>query len=623
MKPCLGIDLGTSNSALAFTTADAETPGAEVLQVPQVTAANAVSAGTALPSVTYLPHEGEFGGGLPPLPWQDDGKGSAAAGQLLRGKFARDHGSLIPDRMITSAKSWLSNLHVSPQQAVLPWNSDLPAEEKQSPLAVSAGYLAHLKAAFEGCDWALENGVGLDGEAEVVITVPASFDEVARKLTLEAAEQAGFPAVSLLEEPQAAFYAWTAQTDSDWRSQVAAGDVILVCDVGGGTADFSLIAMTAREGDVALERISVGEHLLLGGDNMDLALAYTLRARLEAEGKSLDGGGFLSLIHGCRRAKEEMLEDESLDVLPIAIPSRGAKLIGNTIKVQLDRETLNAVVLEGFFPHTGVTELPRESPASGLQEFGLPYAADAVISKHLARFLTRSLRNVQDSRELTALLAETPDCLKDSFLRPTAVLFNGGVFQSGALRRRVIDLLAAWSGGEAPRELEGFQPNLAVARGAAVHARRRASGEGLRIKAGTARSYYVGLESSMPAIPGFTPPLKAVCVVPQGLEEGSEVAMDTREFGLVTGREATFRFLSSEVRSGDEPGQVIDDAERELEETASLTVTLPVVEGMAEGEIVPVQLFAEVTELGGLELWMQHTLSDQKWKLEYALRSAD
>lgn len=619
MSICIGIDLGTSNSALAFalssppgTASSSTSDEVQVLEVPQLLAANAVGVKPTFASATYLPHGEEFGEGLPALPWE------AEPQRVLRGQFARDHGALIPDRLITSAKSWLSNVHVDPRQPLLPWASEIGAEEKRSALEASAGYLAHLKQAFEACDWARAQSAGL-ASAEVVVTVPASFDEVARNLTLEAARLAGLGEVVLLEEPQAAFYSWTAQSGSDWRAQVKPGDLILVCDVGGGTADFSLIAMADREGSVALERISVGEHLLLGGDNMDLALAYTLRARLEEEGKTLDPVQFLSLIHGCRRAKEELLEREDLEEFPIAIPSRGARLFGKTLTARLDRSTLHAVVLEGFFARTSVTDLPQERPQTGLQEFGLPYAADPVVSKHLARFLTRSLRNVLASEELTALLSGRPERLQGSFLQPDAVLFNGGVFRSPALRRRVLELLGSWGGGAAPRELQGFQPDLAVARGAAVYARTRASGEGLRIKAGTARSYYVGLETSMPAIPGFRPPLKAVCVVPQGMEEGSQVELAGRQFGLITGGEATFRFFSSEVRSGDEPGLVIGDAGKELEETANLTLTLPAVPGLAPGEMVPVRLQAVVTELGNLELWMHHTASSEKWKLEYAL----
>ncbi len=609
----LGIDLGTSNSAVAFAPADGE-EAPEILELAQLTAANALGSQSTLPSATYLPHPGEFSSGLPALPWQSGGEGGEKG---LIGQFARNHGALIPDRLVTSAKSWLSNVHVDPRSAVLPWASEIPAEEKASALGVSQGYLEHLReCARLAKDVAIEDG-------EIVVTVPASFDEVARNLTLEAARGAGLGDVVLLEEPQAAFYAWTAQAGSHWRDQVSPGDVILVCDVGGGTADFSLIAISEREGELALERIAVGEHLLLGGDNMDLALAYTLRAKLEAEGKTLDDWQMLSLTHGCRRAKEELFGRDDLDEAPIAVPSRGAGLFAKTLSVTLDRATLRGVVLDGFFPMTAVTELPQETSRAGLQEFGLPYAADPVVSKHLARFLTRSLQNVQGSEELRSLLGGRADALEGTYVKPSAVLFNGGIFRSAAIRGRVLELLRQWAGGEAPRELTGFEPDLAVARGAAVYGRSRVSGKGLRIKAGTARSYYVGLETSMPAIPGFKPPLKAVCVVPQGMEEGSELELKEREFGLITGSEVDFRFFSSEARSGDEAGTVVGDAERDLEETANLAVELPAREGAAPGELVPVHLQAIVTELGNLELWMQHTGSEQRWQLSFRVRGEE
>ena len=457
-------------------------------------------------------------------------------------------------------------------------------------------------------------------EGQVVLTVPASFDEVARNLTAAAAEAAGFGKVVLLEEPQAAFYAWTAQAGSDWRNQVAPGDVVLVCDVGGGTADFSLIAISEKEGNLEVERISVGEHILLGGDNMDLALAYTLQAQLEAAGKSIDSWQFLALIHGARNAKVSLLTNLSLDQTPVAIPSRGSSLLKKTISTKLDRATLEQVILDGFFPLTKVTDLPRESRSAALQEFGLPYAPDPVVSKHLARFLTRSLINLKASPALTSLVQSRPEALEGQYFKPTAVLFNGGVFNAAPIRKRVLDLLALWNNGSPVRELEGFQPDLAVAKGAALYGRNRATGQGIRIKAGTARSYYIGLESSMPAIPGFKPPIKALCVVPQGMEEGSELLIDEREFGLVTGQPADFRFFASEVRSGDAPGQIIPNAERELEETARIEVTLPAVEGFPEGQAIPVVINPIVTELGNLELWMKHTGSDRRWKVEFQVR---
>ncbi|MEA2768511.1 MAG: hypothetical protein QOD93_1473, partial [Acetobacteraceae bacterium] len=373
----LGIDLGTSNCAMALT--DLETDRTEVLPITQILAANQLGEKLTQASALYLPHPEEFQPGSFPLPWNVIGKPEVI------GQFARDHGALVPDRLVTSAKSWLSNPHIDPKQPTLPWRSD-SVEEKLSPFEISRRYLQHLKEAFlhtmhvQGRQWDLDDG-------QIVVTVPASFDEVARSLTAEAAVAAGLGNVTLLEEPQAAFYAWTARAGRQWRDAVAPGDVILVCDVGGGTADFSLIAVTDVAGDLELERISVGEHILLGGDNMDLALAYTLQARLEAEGKSLNAWQFLALVHAASRAKITLFEDTSLAEAPIAVPSRGSSLFAKTIATALDRASLSQVILDGFFAQTALDHLPREARRTGLQEFGLSYASDAVISKHLAHFL--------------------------------------------------------------------------------------------------------------------------------------------------------------------------------------------------------------------------------------------
>lgn len=600
----LGIDLGTSNSAVAV--ADFETGQASIVEITQILAPNQIGEMPTLASALYLPHPQEFSADDAKLPWPSDSG--------IIGHFAREHGTLVPDRLVTSAKSWLSNPHVDPRQSVLPWGSAI--EGKLSAVECSRRYLAHLKQGFlhaeaaQGRPWDLVQG-------QIVLTVPASFDEVARNLTYEAAEAAGLPNVVLLEEPQAAFYAWTAQAGKDWRTQVNPGDIVLVCDVGGGTADFSLIAVTSAGGNLALERISVGEHLLLGGDNMDLALAYTLRAQLEDTGKSIDDWQFLSLIHAARSAKISLFSDPTLENAPVTVPSRGSGLFAGTLSTHLERATLEQVVLDGFFEMTRVTEVPLESGGTALQEFGLPYAADPVISKHLARFLTRSLQNVKASETLTALVGEQTG----NYLKPSAVLFNGGVFKAGPIRQRVLDLLASWNDGTPVRALEGDEPDLAVAKGAAFYGQNRATGRGIRIKAGTARSYYIGLESSMPAVPGFKPPVKALCVVPQGMEEGSDCLIEGREFGLVTGKPASFRFFSSEIRSGDTPGQILPNAKRDLEETARIEVNLPVLEGFAEGQVIPVKIDAVVTETGNLELWMNHTGSDQRWKVEFQVRT--
>src|SRR6516164_6127290 len=603
----LAIDLGTSNSAIAI--ADLESGATRIIEIAQTLGPNQIGEMPTLPSAIYIPHSEEFPESSFPLPWND------AGGRAIIGQFARERGALVPDRVATSAKSWLSNPHIDPKQRILPWRSDI-AEEKLSPFECSRLYLQHLRDAFlhteraQGRDWQLSEG-------EIVVTVPASFDEVARSLTAEAAKAAGLGDVTLLEEPQAAFYAWTAKAGRTWRDLVVPSDIVLVCDIGGGTADFSLIAVTDVEGILELERVSVGEHILLGGDNMDLALAYALAAQLDAAGKPLDSWQFLALVHAASKAKIILFEDGALQQAPIAVPSRGSRLLARTVSTALDREMLEQVVLDGFFARTGISDMPSEGRTAGLQEFGLPYASDPVVSKHIARFLARSLQNVKASEKLAALLGARADT---DVLVPTAVLFNGGVFKAPQIRVRVLDLLTSWNGGQPIRELQGFEPDLAIARGAAIYGLHRATGKGIRIKAGAARSYYIGLETSMLAIPGYKPPVKALCVVPQGMQEGTELLIEGREFGLVTGRAAEFRFFSSSVRSGDTPGQILADAERNLEDAGLLEVEIPALE-VPVGQVVPVRVNPIVTELGILELWMRHTNSDRRWKVEFQVRT--
>jgi hypothetical protein len=605
----LGIDLGTTNSAIAFT--DLDSDQAQVLEVTQLLGPNQIGEKPTLPSALYIPHPDEFPENSFPLPWEDD-----IGDATIIGHFAREHGVLIPDCLITSAKSWLSNPHIDPRRPSLPWRSEIQ-DEKLSPFECSRRYLAHLKNAFlyagrvRGGNWDLSG-------TEIVLTVPASFDAVARSLTADAAEAAGLGKVTLLEEPQAAFYAWIAQAGREWRYLVSPGDIVLVCDVGGGTADFSLIAVTDNNGTLELERISVGEHILLGGDNMDLALAYTLQAKLEAEGRLIDSWQFLALVHAASKAKIALFDDDQLTEAPIAVPSRGSSLLARTVSTKLDRATLEQVILNGFFAKTTISDLPQESRRAGLQEFGLPFAADPVISKHLARFLSRSRANLTSSQSLSTLMEGQSS---KEFVMPTAVLFNGGVFQSAPIRNRVFELLTSWNHGQAVRELRGIELDLAVAKGASFYGRTRVTQKGIRIKAGAARSYYIGLESSMPAVPGFNPPVKALCVVPQGMQEGSELLIEGREFGLLTGPPAEFRFYSSAVRSGDRPGQILPDAERELGETSLLEINLPPLADFPAGQVIPVQINSVVTELGTLELWMKHINSDRRWKVEFQVRT--
>ncbi|MFT4901603.1 MAG: hypothetical protein ACI81V_000877 [Lentimonas sp.] len=605
----LGIDLGTSNSAMTVAALD----GGQLsdLSILQAVGPNTIEALSGLPSNVYLPAPDEFPADAFQLP------GHAQSSNLIVGAFARQHGAQVPDRLVASAKSWLCSTQIDHRQPVLPWQSN-SVEAKLSPIEASRLYLQHLAYGFKAAakaaesDWSLEN-------TSVVLTVPASFDEVARSLTYEAAEAAGLGTVTLMEEPQAAFYAWLAQAGSEWRKIVSPGDIILVCDVGGGTSDFSLICVTEVDGDLELERISVGEHLLLGGDNLDLALAHVLRYQMEAEDKTIDDWQFLALIHACRQAKETLFSDLSLSEVPVAVPSRGSSLFAGSVASTLSRETLTQIAIDGFLPLIEPGVMPEPHSSAGLQEFGLCYETDPVLSKHLARFLTRSLKNVQANPALEGKFAAK--ALSGSFLRPTAVLFNGGFFNAAPARERVLALLNQWAEGETVRELAGARYDKAVAHGAAYYGLNKLSGTGVRVKAGASRSYYIGLETTGLAIPGFKPPLKALCVVPQGMEEGTEAVLESKEFGLITGEEVTFRFFSSEIRSGDTVGTILPDAVKELEETLELKTKLTPIEGHASGEAVPVKLHAKVTEMGTLDLWMQHARSDHRWKLEFTVRT--
>jgi molecular chaperone DnaK (HSP70) len=583
----VGIDLGTTNTTLSYASLDDEHKGPPaVLNIPQVLHASEVGTLTRLPSFTYHPADSELPDGALALPW-DDKRPYAV------GAFAQERGAQVPGRVVSSAKSWLSHGAVDRRGPVLPWQApdDVP---KISPVTASARYLAHLKEA-----WAAAHPDAPLEEQDLVVTVPASFDPGARQLTEEAAREAGLERLTLLEEPTAAVYSWLAQSGEGWRKQVAVGDVILVCDVGGGTTDFSLITVSEHEGTLALERVAVGEHILLGGDNMDLALAYTLKAQLDAEGKSLDDWQLRALTHGCRQAKERLLEDASAKSHGVVIPGRGKKLIGGSLKTDLTRETLDGVLLEGFFPEVAADARPAAARRVGLTEIGLPYAHDAGVTRHLAAFLGK-----QSASEGKA------------FLHPTAVLFNGGVTRSPLLRERLCRILDGWllaDGGEQTKVLEGTDPDLAVSRGAAYYGRVR-RGQGVRIKGGTARSYYVGIERAELAVPGIPPRLDALCIAPFGMEEGTEVQLD-KELGLVVGEPASFRFFSSTTRKDDPVGFAAQPG-GELSELEPIEATL---EGKGE-HVVPVRLSARVTEVGTLELAAVEVSSGRRHKLEFNVR---
>jgi hypothetical protein len=444
------------------------------------------------------------------------------------------------------------------------------------------------------------------------LTVPASFDAVARELTVEAARAAGLEHITLLEEPQAAYYAWIDASRDAWRTQVEVGDVVLVCDVGGGTTDLTLIAVSEEEGQLVLTRVAVGDHILLGGDNMDLALAHAAAQTFAQRGIKLDAGQMQMLWHSCRMAKETLFTEAQLTGAPITVLGRGSRVIGGTLKGELSRVEVERVLVDGFFPVCPADAEPQKQRTAGLQELGLPYAADPAVTKHLAAFLHRNL-------EALAQRAPTRRSKKKTS-QPTAVLFNGGVFKADPLRQRLVKVLNHWAdkaGAMAVRVLQGTDFDLAVARGAAYYGLVR-RGRGVRIRGGTARSYYVGVESSLPAVPGSPPPLKALCVVPFGMEEGTEADVPNQEFGLVVGEPAEFRFLGSTVRRSDPVGTLVEEWEGQIDELSPLSTTLEAPGN--EGRTVPVHLHSKVTEVGTLELWCISRDGKQRWKLEFSVR---
>jgi Hsp70 protein len=603
----VGIDLGTTNSALAYCERHGEGDEAriEVHAIPQVVNPNEVAERTLLPSFLYIPADLDFPAGSLSLSWD-------ASPDFVVGELARKRGAENPGRLVASAKSWLSYAAANRTAPILPWHAPEDVS-RLSPVEASSRYLQHLRTAWD----VQRAGKGKHrlAEQEVLLTVPASFDEEARELTLRAAEQAGLQCVTLLEEPQAAFYAWLESQGDAWRKRIKLGDLVLVCDVGGGTTDFSLIAVSEENGDLELKRVAVGEHILLGGDNMDLALARLLQQKLEAEGHRIDTYQLQTLWHQCRSAKEYLFEHPKSAKQDITLLGKGRKLVGGTIKTELLREDLNRVLVEGFFPKVKSDEMPLRQRRIGFQELGLPYAADAAVTKHLARFLSQQVKNSPEA----GVIRTGPS----GMACPTHVLFNGGVMKAEVLRERLVHVLNGWLIEEGFAALSVVNilnaPDLehAVARGAAYYGRARC-GRGVRIRSGVSRSYYIGIESAMPAVPGMEAPLKALCVAPFGMEEGTEAVVPGREFGLVVGEPAEFRFLSSTIRKQDHVGDLLEDWGSDIEEMSPLEVTLTL-EGQ-QGSVLPVRLQSRVTEIGTLELWCVSGDQTKRWKLELNIR---
>ncbi len=591
-KYSIGIDLGTTNCVLSYTSLSGEQPEIHVLDLVQLVAAGTTETRKSLPSFAYLGTEQEAAGQSLNLPW-------ATQRNFAVGEFSRQRAAEAPERTVGAAKSWLCHPRVDRHQPILPWNA--PAEvAKISPVEASRRYLEHLVAAWEQTfpDAPI-------GEQRVVLTVPASFDPVARELTREAALAAGLPIdFVLLEEPQAALYAWLATTGERWRKLLKVGETILVCDIGGGTTDLTLVRMIEESGTLGLERVAVGNHLLVGGDNMDLTLAHFVAGEFEKQNVKLNPWQSVSLWHSCRNAKEVLLSADGPAKQSISVLGRGSRLIGGTVSVEIERTSVSNLLLDGFFPKCSTSERPKRQRTSGFQEIGLPFESDPGITRHLAAFLAANSE-------------------PGSSLVPTYVLFNGGVLKSDALQSRLLEVLRQWSDGSqanGAKLLEGVHDlDHAVARGAAYYGWAESHG-GVRIRGGVARSFYVGIETAGLAIPGAPRPLRALCVVPFGMEEGTECDVPSGEVGLVLGEPVQFRFFSSASRKHDQPGSVLQAwSEDELVETAPLEATLPASDA-TEDAYVPVRFQSRVTELGMLELWCVGTNTPGRWKLEFNVR---
>lgn len=588
----VGIDLGTTNSAVTYVDTAEEPWRVRTFAAPQLVAPGQIEARETLPSCHYQPAAKEFAAGSLKLPWNREEPSWTV------GFFARDHGALVPGRLTVSAKSWLCHSGVDRTAPLLPWHGAGDVE-KLSPVEVSARFLAHVRDAWD----ARNSGHPLAAQ-DIVLTLPASFDEVARELTVKAAARAGLARVVLIEEPQAAFYAWIDAHAGDWEKHVAPGQKILVCDIGGGTSDFTLIRVRGEpDGRVRFHRVAVGEHLILGGDNLDLALAHHIESRLAGGGK-LDPRQWAVLVRTCQKVKETLLGNDAPERLSVNVSGAGAKLLGGGLRTEVTRDEVRSVLLDGYFPRVGLEDKPVNR-RSGFQEFGLPYAPDAAVTKYLAAFLTAHRHVALDGVDVSA--GHDP-------ARPDIVLFNGGLFESRAVRDRVLEVLTGWFRHNDPAwqpvVLDNDRLDLAVARGAAYYGMVR-RGKGVRIAAGLARTYYIGVESQPPS---------AVCLVPAGVEPGHDVDLTSRTFDLVISQPVEFPLFVSSTRLVDQPGDVFPI---DREQMTPLPPICTVLKTSKKGEsgTIAVNLHARLTEIGTLDLWCSQADGRRSWRLQFDVRS--
>lgn len=584
----IGIDLGTTNSVVAYidTQGDSEI---RTVEIPQLVAPGEVRSLPALPSFLYFPTEQENESGAARLPWEE-------RPETIVGAMARDHGSMVPARQVMSAKSWLSNGGVDRTANILPRDADPPLI---SPVDASARYLQQMRTAWD-LAFAEEPGAAFD-QQEVYLTVPASFDEEARELTVEAAHSAGIHNFILLEEPLAAFYSWTATHQATLKDELHDGDLVLICDIGGGTSDFSLVRARVNGDEVQFERKAIGEHLLLGGDNLDLALTHVVQSKLQ--GARLSVRQRHALQRACSAAKEQLLSEPGLDRVPITILGGGRQVVGQMVTSELLREEVLGLLSDGFLPLTSADEMPKRGRSAGLREIGLPYVGDPAITKHLAAFLRQAAKTI--GTDLTA----------QGLARPDAVLFNGGFCEPEIARQRIVEAVGTWfsnAGEWRPRVLRTVSLGSAVAQGAAHYGRVR-RGTAVRVQAGSARSYYIGLRTEQG--------LQAVCVLPAGVQEGTTLPLTGRDFAVRANRPVSFDLFSSRTRH-DAHGVVAVLDPEQVHRHAPLVTLLRYGKKLRDVEL-DVRLSVIYTELGTLELWCESTNSPHRWRLQFELRTAE
>jgi hypothetical protein len=577
----VGIDLGTTNSAVCYVDTEGES-GPRQFAVPQLVAAGEVGSAELLPSFCYLAGESELPEGALELPWAKDQRHAV-------GRFAQVQGAAIPDRLVASAKSWLAHAGVDRTRGILPWGSEL-GDQMVSPVEVSARYLGHIRAAWDHAFGRLQDQEGtrcLLSEQQVILTVPASFDEVARQLTLEAAKQAGLAHVVLIEEPLAAFYSWLWHHEEDWREQVAENETILVVDVGGGTTDFSLVQI---EPGFSLRRTAVGEHLLLGGDNMDMSLA---RDAETAWNSQLAPREWSQLCLECRRIKESLLAIDAPESADVAVAGQGRSLIASTRTHSFVKDDVVARIRDGFFP-----EIEAESSgierARGMRQMGLPYASDPAVTRHLLRFLRGAAATVE--QPVNGLAA------------PSRILFNGGAMLPASLRERVCTVVASWTGRETVPELSASDLNLAVSRGAAYYGLVRL-GQGVRVKGGIARAYYLEV--------GAGDQSHLLCVMPRDTQEGVVLDLPDRTFELATNQPVRFPIAASTTRLGDQLGETVVRDE-EIRDLPPLHTVIP--HGRGSSRSISVRLSTRLDEVGTLALWCSSLDGRHRYPLSFDLR---